>query len=413
MPAHDSYKKRGSAADGNGQSAGRRSKSISRVVSSENRRYAPGVLDHAIVDLFARLDPDVIARLRRANTVLIKPTLRHDGSTDYRGRMTSHPRLVSALIAHVAKYGCKIYLGDAGLLDRDGRFVDHGHWLHAVARDTGATAVSFAASGAQRIHGRLLVPRNYPIAKAFTDVDMVINCANAQPHARLVMAGAVKNTFNALLGSFQARLCALSLEPRHLAKCVADVHGIVRPDLSILDLTTVRRSLGDGELSTPGLLLAGEDAVAVDAVAARVLGLGDNLPVAREASALRLDTADMAKISVDGVAARAAERTQPGGHWSRPPSRETSYARASRFLNNSLLRQRNVVNENACESCGECKRICPLDAISLSADQKPRIDYRRCMDCDLCRQVCPTGAIQGKHIGVVGAARKLFNAARH
>jgi Fe-S-cluster-containing hydrogenase component 2 len=50
------------------------------------------------------------------------------------------------------------------------------------------------------------------------------------------------------------------------------------------------------------------------------------------------------------------------------------------------------VNEELCTGCGACVEVCPVDAISLSAD-KAQIDGEKCVDCGVCVGECPTDAI--------------------
>lgn len=385
--------------------------SRSRVLVGRNSSYSSGSPERVIDELFSRLDSKTLNRLHASKTVLIKPTARHNGSSDHRGRMTSHPSLVRALVRRVSREGKEVLLGDAGMINSHGSFVDVDHWLQRVAEETGATPVSFVHRGARLASGRMHVPRRYPVSRVFDEVDFVINCANAQPHGRLVMAGAVKNMFNAVLGAAQSRLCALSLSPRVMARHVADVYGIVQPDVSLLDMTTVRRSLSTMDISSPGRVILGTDAVAVDAIGASMLGIRENrVTITKEAAAMNLGQANLQRIEIDGVMQPPSQSLQLEWQTRRETLVESTYAKATRYLNNSLLRQRSIIDEDKCEPCGECERICPSGAIALSKLRHPRIDYGQCVDCDLCQKVCNSDAIQLGHRGVAAATRKLLGA---
>ena len=48
---------------------------------------------------------------------------------------------------------------------------------------------------------------------------------------------------------------------------------------------------------------------------------------------------------------------------------------------------------NACSSCGNCVRQCPVQAIDLSTGS-PIIDSMKCKQCGLCAQWCPKGCIE-------------------
>lgn len=51
------------------------------------------------------------------------------------------------------------------------------------------------------------------------------------------------------------------------------------------------------------------------------------------------------------------------------------------------------VNEQACEGCENCVEICPMNAVSLSDEQKAVVDEFHCIGCGLCVSHCPAEAI--------------------
>ena len=60
-----------------------------------------------------------------------------------------------------------------------------------------------------------------------------------------------------------------------------------------------------------------------------------------------------------------------------------------------------------CTNCGECLKVCPLDAISPEKE-KPRIDPDLCTDCGTCSDICPARAIVGEDARSIGD-RELRN----
>lgn len=50
------------------------------------------------------------------------------------------------------------------------------------------------------------------------------------------------------------------------------------------------------------------------------------------------------------------------------------------------------VNLELCVMCGKCQRVCPADAITMSADGV-RIDPDRCVGCGHCVESCKAGAL--------------------
>lgn len=50
---------------------------------------------------------------------------------------------------------------------------------------------------------------------------------------------------------------------------------------------------------------------------------------------------------------------------------------------------------NKCKKAGECKKVCPVDAIA-EGDPIYVIDPNVCIDCGACKSVCPHDAIDAE-----------------
>ena len=60
-----------------------------------------------------------------------------------------------------------------------------------------------------------------------------------------------------------------------------------------------------------------------------------------------------------------------------------------------------LVNDARCIQCGECKEVCPENAvISLEGNKRDRIDLAKCTECMECVRACPTRTLDcvGKHV---------------
>ena len=49
------------------------------------------------------------------------------------------------------------------------------------------------------------------------------------------------------------------------------------------------------------------------------------------------------------------------------------------------------VDIEKCTGCGNCKEVCPVDAITVN--EKAKIDPDTCVDCGTCVDECPENAI--------------------
>ena len=52
-----------------------------------------------------------------------------------------------------------------------------------------------------------------------------------------------------------------------------------------------------------------------------------------------------------------------------------------------------VIDQEGCVACGQCARVCPVDAITVTEDDKYVIDEEECISCGACAQKCPVDAI--------------------
>ena len=117
-----------------------------------------------LLDLVA---PSISAIIRPGDRVLVKPAVRCGSVTNPSSGLTSNPILVRAVIEALIDCGARVSLGDYRPRPRDGVSDPQVEWMREVSASTGATLVSFLASGARVVRGRLLYPRRYPSRRRF------------------------------------------------------------------------------------------------------------------------------------------------------------------------------------------------------------------------------------------------------
>jgi ferredoxin len=198
------------------------------------------------------------------------------------------------------------------------------------------------------------------------------------------------------------------------SQLVTDVFSAVRPQLNIMDSIEAMEGEGpsSGSMRKLGLILASEDAVALDAVASGIIGLDpSDVPTTRFSDERVLGIGSLGRIDVVGEGIQSV--MVPDFRQSAIAARDLSGS-VPRFLVEFVWRQVSVrphVIERHCTGCLECERACPVDAVTVS-DEIARIDYDACVKCMCCHEVCRFDAIVPRRPRIAGAIRWLVGILR-
>lgn len=383
---------------------------MAHVAVARNDDHSRTSVRRAFRDLLDMMDPPLPTMIGTGDHVLVKPFLRYGGGNP-ESRMISHPEVIAMVIGAVRDCGAVVTLGDeASTRMRSENHWSGERWINGIAKSSGANLVSFAKAGARRVRSGVVYPRTYLISRAVLDVDKVVSCANFQPHGSLVMSGAVKNMFSSVVGNCQQHLHNLFPCSSDIARVIVDVCKTAKPTVSFLDLTTVRDPDDTTKYHPVGLLLAGTDPVALDAVAARSAGFETVIaPTIWLGQKMGLGIADTSRITVAGMDWQTMAAVQVNAKPSAGITNERFYFRTTRFINNVVLRPRPEINQKACSGCGDCRKICPVQAIHQRPDGRLRINPWKCESCHLCIRTCELNAVAQQFGGVTKAIRRLMN----
>jgi uncharacterized protein (DUF362 family)/Pyruvate/2-oxoacid:ferredoxin oxidoreductase delta subunit len=324
-------------------------------------------------------------------TVLLKVNLLAAKGPD-RG-ITTHPAVVEAVAREVQRAGGRVVLGDspAGVMKNIRRY-----WaktgIGEVAERLGIDLVRFEGTGtrAHRVDGRV-----YHLTRFVTEVDRVINLPKLKTHGLTLMTGAVKNCYGTIPGFQKSEYHKQAPHPDPFAEIVVDVFSLVSPVLHVMDGILALEGNGPSTSGSPrkvGLLLASPDAVALDAVAASVIGFDPlEIPTTRVAASRGLGVADLSAIELDGPPLeriRIPDYRLPSNYFLRYVP--TWMVRTlGRFV---WVRPKPVPDR--CTACGACIANCPVDAMTPDRRGVPRIDYDRCIHCLSCDESCDHDAIE-------------------
>ncbi|MBU5614140.1 DUF362 domain-containing protein [Geomonas azotofigens] len=320
--------------------------------------------------------------------VLIKPNLLSAKPAE--AAVTTHPELLRAVILEVRRAGGVPLVGDSPGVG-SGRRVAERSGMMAVIEETGAEFVPFTESLPVAGSGTF---KEFQLARPYLEADRLINLPKLKTHEMMTMTCCVKNLFGAVVGTAKAAWHLKAGADKELfADMLLELYRLREPDLNIVDAVVAMEGNGpgSGDPCQVGVLLAGDNAVAVDQVAARVAGFPRQL-LYLESAARRMG---LAGSNPDEVAVLGPDPDQVLERPLRLPHLSDVQFGLPGFLKNRLRNQftsRPEVAPGKCELCSVCVKACPPAAIRVQGGRL-RFDYQRCIRCFCCRELCPHAAL--------------------
>jgi len=258
--------------------------------------------------------------------------------------------------------------------------------------------------------------RNLEIADEFREYDFVADLAKAKTHGMMTLTFCVKNLFGLVNGGDRlAWHLAVGRDYDKFADMLLDLYLVVRPAFSLLDAVTCMEGNGPGS-GTPAdrhFIAGGTDALALDNVAAKVLGVDpDTLPLIKRAKArgLLADPSSVDILDALPVCAPLALPDRPVLDMAQMQLGVGIPKWAQKPLS-KLLVVNPVLNPAKCVGCGVCVKMCPPKSLKL-VDSRPVFDLPHCIRCFCCQEHCPKGAIEPRMtrtMRFVKAVGKLFH----
>jgi uncharacterized protein (DUF362 family) len=247
--------------------------------------------------LAACLDPlgGLAAFVRPAQRVLLKPNLIAAHPAEQAA--TTHPALVLAVAEQVLSVGATCHIGDSP----------------AFGRARQVAARSGLLPGAKRLGVPVVeLRRNTPrggtrLTASLADYDALISLPKLKAHSQLRLTAALKNTYGLVCGKRKAwRHLAARGSVDHFCRMLLAVHRAAAPVLSVVDAVWAMDTKGPrgGRPRPVGLLAAGDDAAAIDAVLCSVLGIAPEMvPLLATAIRLGFGETELGRIEVarDGL----------------------------------------------------------------------------------------------------------------
>ena len=326
--------------------------------------------------------------------VLVKPNLLMASAPEE--AVTTHPAVVQAVVELAQEVGGHVMIGDS-----PGGPFTRGR-LRSAYRESGYTEVA-ERTGAElnyQIDGAVRLPHEdghllklVDVAAYATQADVIISLPKLKTHSLMHFTGATKNMFGVVPGVTKAGYHAKLQSIDHFAHMLIDVLTLVRPALTIMDGIVGMDGNGPsgGDPFPCHVLLASRDGIALDEVAVRLVGFDpQRIPPLRAAIERglisgRREDVELLGDDFDALKVNGFRPAATGGNMRGLPS----------FLRNLLSRSLVATPKAtaACTGCGDCERMCPVEAITIM-DGRACMDLETCIRCYCCHEVCPERAIE-------------------
>lgn len=206
--------------------------------------------------------------------VLMKPNF---VELDDRGIINTHPAVIRAAREAFLRLGAKaVVLGEGPGHERDTEGIiekiklrDHIGRLEGVFIDLNTDEVSTVAT---RTHASKL--KNLSLPNSVLSADFVVSMPKMKTHHWAGATLSLKNMFGVVPGSCYGWPKNV-LHWAGISRSILDINSTVRPDFAIVDGIVGMEGNGpiQGTPKEAGVLVMGDDPVAVDATCARIMGL--------------------------------------------------------------------------------------------------------------------------------------------
>ncbi len=214
--------------------------------------------------------PDV-----RGKRVVIKPNV-VDASPDR--PVCTEPRLIGALIVHLRSLGARdIVLAEGASHNRDSEWVIRQSGYEALAKGHGVRFVDLNYDDIKMIkcvNPRATLLREIAVPETIATAEVLISVPKMKTHRLAGITLSMKNMFGILPGMIYG-WPKNALHWNGIPLSICEINGTVKTHYAVIDGVVGMEGYGPllGTARKAGVLVMGDNALAVDATAARVMGI--------------------------------------------------------------------------------------------------------------------------------------------
>jgi uncharacterized protein (DUF362 family)/Pyruvate/2-oxoacid:ferredoxin oxidoreductase delta subunit len=310
--------------------------------------------------------------------------------------IVTHPAVTEAVLKQLKDLDAEITVGDDIQAGGGDGFRVSGY--RELCRRLGVRLVNLKEDGFREVAVRGKRLSSAYFSPWALEAEAIINVPKLKTHSFMAFTGAVKNVFGCIPHGRRLEYHRRFSRQDDFAEMLVDLYSRCPPVLTVMDAVVAMEGEGPagGSLRSLGLILASPDGVAVDAVAARLVGF-DPLAVLTTRFAHRRGLGVGAVDRIAVVGERPEEVALDDFKASALASglmRRSLPASLYSFFSGQLVLI-PTIDAVRCTGCQECVRTCPTGAARPEGGAA-RIERSDCIHCLCCHEVCRSQAVRLK-----------------
>lgn len=310
--------------------------------------------------------------------------------------IVTHPAFTREVLHLLKELGHEVTVGDDIQSGKEDGFLISGY--RKVCDELEIPLVNLKEKGFREVFCKgSLLEKTY-VSPLLLETEYILNIPKLKTHSFTVFTGAVKNMFGIIPYGLRLKYHRLYINNHVFSQMLVDIFSCVPPHLTIMDGVMAMEGEGPaaGNMRRVGVVLASLDAVALDAVATKVVGLEPAEVFTtcyahdRGLGVGKIENVQIVGDKLSAVQVKNFKHSAVARNFfrSKVPSFLYAYFQDQLTLIPEILRDK-------CTACIECINICPKSAAVLDKSIA-RIDKKICIHCLCCHEVCRYQAIKLK-----------------
>lgn len=308
--------------------------------------------------------------------------------------IVTHPAFAKEILRLLLDIGCRITVGDDIQSKTGDGFLISGY------RDTcnalGVRLVNLKEIGFREVDCRGQVLDKAYISPLVLESDFLINLPKLKTHSFMGYTGAVKNLFGVIPHGLRCGYHREFAKRETFGQMLVDIFSCAPPHLNIMDAIYAMEGEGPsaGVQKDVGLILASTDAVALDAVTTKIIGLDPGqihttkIAAERGFGEGRIEEMEILGENIPDIVVKDFKQSAVAIGLGRKKIPLFLHA----FIQGQLILIPRVLQKR-CTACEECVAVCPKGAVQISAE-KAKIAKSRCISCMCCHEACRFHAVK-------------------